>query len=126
MGCLYLSLDEFMPYHADALQKDWSALEPNTRGLILGLLKGFGGGALICGLAVLFMAGSSLRKTPRPFIVLLPLAAIGYSALLCYATFTVYLNTPADPPLLLTFTLFAASVVASLALAFSQHNSANN
>ena len=126
MGCLYLSLDEFMPYHAEALQKDWSALEPNSQGLILGLLKGLGGGAFICGLAILFMTGSSLRKTPRPFIVLLPLTAIGYSALLCYATFTVYVKTPGDPPLLLTFALFAASVLASLALAISQYNSANN
>ena len=114
LGCLYLSLDEFAPYHAEALQKDWSALEPNFQGLILGLLKGLGGGAFICGLAILFMTGSSLRKTPRPFIVLLPLTAIGYSALLCYAAFTVYVKTPGDPPLLLTFALFACFVVHSL------------
>ena len=126
LGCLYLSLDEFMPYHAEALEKDWGAMDPNSQGLILGLLKGFGSGACISGFAILFMIASSLRNTPRPFIALLPLTAIGYSALLCYATFTVYVKTPGDPPLLLTFALFAASVLASLALAISQHNSANN
>lgn len=120
LGCVYLSLDEFMPYHAEALQQDWGALDPNFQGLILGLLKGFGSGACISGFAILFMVASSLRNTPRPFIVLLPLTAIGYSALLFYATVTVYVKTPGNPPLLLTFALVAASVLASLALVISQ------
>ena len=123
LGCLYLSLDEFMPYHAEALQKDWGALDPNTQGLISGLLKGFGSGACISGFAILFMIASSLRKTPRPFIVLLPLTAVGYSALLCYATITVYVRTPGNPPLLLTVALVAVSVLASLAFTISQRNS---
>ena len=126
LGCLYLSLDEFMPYHAEALQKDWGALDTNTQGLILGLLKGFGSGACVTGFAILFMIASSLRKTPRPFILLLPLTTIGYSALLCYATFTVYVRTPANPPLLLTVALVAAGVLASLALAISQRHSATD
>ena len=120
LGCLYLSLDEYMPYHAEALQKDWGALDPNLQSLILGLLKGLGSGACISGLAILFMIASSLRKTPRPFIVLLPLTAIGYSALLCYATFTVYVSTPGNPPLLLTVALVATGVLASLAPTVSQ------
>ncbi len=122
LGCLYLSLDEFMPYHAEALQKEWGALDANSQGLILGLLKGFGSGACISGFAILFMIGSSLRKMPRPFIVLLPITAVGYTALLCYATFTVYVRTPGNPPLLLTVALFAAGVLASLTLAISQRN----
>ena len=126
LGCLYLSLDEFMPYHAEALQKDWGALDPNSQGLILGLLKGFGSGACISGFAILFMVVSSLRKTPRPFIVLLPLTAVGYSALLCYATFMVYVRTPGNPPLLIIVALVAAGVLASLALAISQRNGAND
>ncbi len=69
LGCLYLSLDEFMPYHAEALQKDWGALDANSQGLILGLMKGLGSGACIAGFAILFMIASSLRKTPRPFIL---------------------------------------------------------
>ena len=123
LGCLYLSLDEFMPYHAEALQKDWGALDPNSQGLILGLMKGLGSGACISGFAILFMIASSLRKTPRPFIVLLPVTAVGYSALLCYAIFTVYVRTPGNPPLLLTVALVAAGVLASLALTISQRNS---
>ncbi len=126
LGCLYLSLDEFMPYHAEALQKDWGALAPNDQGLILGLLRGLGGGAFVSGFAILFMITSSLRKTPKPFILLLPFTAICFSALLCYATFTVYVRTPGHPPLLLTVALVAASVLASLALVTSQRSSTDD
>lgn len=119
-GCVYLSLDEFMPYHAEALQEDWNSLNANYHGLILGLIKGLGSGAFISGLAVLIMVGTSLRKSPTPFLLLLPVTAIGYSALLCYATLTVTLSTPGHPPLLLTIALVAASIFASLALVISQ------
>lgn len=125
-GCLYLSLDEFMPYHAEALQKEWHALEPNEQGLFLGLLKGLGSGAFISGLGILFMVGISLRKSPRPFIVLLPFTAIGYTALLCFATLTVSLRTPGNPPLLLTIALVATSILASVAFAVSQRNNAKD
>lgn len=123
-GSLYLSLDEFMPYHAEALQEDWNSLSTNYQGLILGLIKGLGGGAFVSGLAILIMVGTSLRTSPTPFRLLLPVTAIGYSALLCYATLTVSLSTPGDPPLLLTIVLVAASILASLALAISQRGNA--
>ena len=122
-GCLYLSLDEFMPYHAEALQEDWNTLGENYQGLILGLLKGLGSGAFVSGLAILIMVGISLKKSPTPFLVLLPFIAIGYSALLCYATLTVFLSTPGNPPLFHTIALVAASIMATLALAISQRGS---
>ena len=119
VGCVYLSLSEFMPYHAGALQLEWDELDANSQGLILGLLKGLGSGAFVAGAAVLWMAGQSLRESPRPFVVLMPFVAIGYSSLLCFATYTVYTNTPGNPPLLLNFVLVVASVLASVALAVS-------
>jgi hypothetical protein len=121
-----LSLDEFMPYHAEALQKEWGALDANLQGLLLGFLKGFGTGACVSGFAILFMIVSSIRTSPRPFVVLMPLTAVGYSALLCYATYTVHVRTPGNPPLLLSVALFAAGVLASLALAISQRNSSTD
>ena len=67
IGCVYLSLNEFMPYHAEALQVSWADLNPNYRGLILGLIKGLGGGAFVAGFAILFMVGVSVKKSPQPF-----------------------------------------------------------
>ena len=122
VGSVYLSLSQFMPYHAEALQLEWDSLDSNFQGLILGLLKGLGSGAFVAGTAVLWMAGKSLREGPQPFVVLLPFVAISYSSLLCFATYTVYTNTPGNPPLLLNVLLVVASVLASVALASSRRD----
>ena len=125
VGCVYLSLSQFMPYHAEALQLEWDKLDANFQGLILGFLKGLGSGAFVAGIAVLWMAGKSLRESPQPFVVLMPFVAISYTSLLCFATYTVYTNTPGNPPLLLNFLLVVASVLASLALAISQRDASS-
>ena len=117
---VYLSLDEFMPYHSEAIQTDWADLNNNYQGLILGLLKALGGGALTAGFATVFMAVVSLGKSVRPFMVLLPTVATGYSILLCYATYTVHTSTPGNPPLLLASLSVAMSVLASTLLVLSQ------
>jgi hypothetical protein len=111
-----------MPYHAEALQLEWASLDSNFQGLILGLLKGLGSGAFVAGTAVLWMAGKSLGEGPQPFVVLMPFVAISYSSLLCFATYTVYTNTPGNPPLLLNVLLVVASVLASVALAISRRD----
>jgi hypothetical protein len=111
-----------MPYHAEALQLEWGSLDANFQGLILGFLKGLGSGAFVAGIAVLWMAGKSVRESPQPFVLLMPFVAICYSSLLCLATYTVYTNTPGNPPLLLNFLLVAASVLASVALAVSRRD----
>lgn len=122
-GAVYMSLDEYMPYHAAAIQMAWGQLDRNLQGLILGLLKGLGSGAFVAGLATLFMVGMSLRRSPKPFLVLLPIVTIGYSTLLCYATYTVYTRTPGDPPLIPSILLVVTSLLGSIALAFSQRSS---
>ena len=122
-GAVYLSLGEYMPYHAEAVQMPWEKLDRNFQGLILGLLKGLGSGAFVAGFATLFMVSMSLRRSPRPFFVLLPIVTIGYSTLLCYATYTVYTRTPGDPPLIPNILLVVTSLLASMALALSQRKS---
>jgi len=52
--------------------------------------------------------------------MLLPIVTIGYSTLLCYATYTVYTRTPGDPPLIPNILLVVASLMGSIALALSQ------
>lgn len=120
IGCIYLSTGQFMPYHAEALQADWTELGPNYQGLFLGMLRGLGAGAATAGLAILVMAGASLRRDPQRFNVLLPLIAVGYTTLLCYATCTVQIRTPGNPPLLLSAFAVALSVLASVLYVASQ------
>lgn len=116
VGCVYLSTNEFMSYHSEALEADWSDLESNYQGLILGLIKGLGSGALIAGCAVLYMVYVSWRQSAQSHIVLLPLISVGYSALLCYATYFVYSRTPGNPPVLANSVLVVMSVSASCIL----------
>ena len=119
-GCIYLSTDEFMPYHGDAVQMQWEDLDANFQGLLLGLIRGLGGGALVSGASILYMARAALATGSRPYRILLPAVAIGYTVLLGYATYTVFDRTPANPPLLLTGVLLAMSIGASIVLTVSQ------
>jgi len=120
LGVVYLTRVEFMPYHSEAIQTAWSDLNNNYQGLILGGLKAFGGGAFMAGFAIVFMAVASLRKSVRPFMVLLPTVATGSWILLFYATYTVQTSTPGNPPLLLVGLVVAMSVLASTLLLLSQ------
>jgi hypothetical protein len=119
IGVLYLSIDEFMPYHSEAVQANWSELNNNFQGLILGLLKALGGGAFVAGSATIYMVIASFRKSAQPYTMLLPSVPTGYSVLLCYATYTVQMNTPGNPPLLLTVLYVVMGFVASALLFFS-------
>ena len=115
-GCVYLTVDQFMPYHAQAIQLQWHELDANHQFLFLGLIRGLGGGALVAGAGILYMAIHSWRGDPEPFLLLLPALAIIYSALLTYATYTVYSSTQAEPPLPLIVSSLVASVIAATAL----------
>lgn len=119
IGVLYLSIDEFMPYHSEAVQANWSELDVNFQGLILGLLKALGGGAFVAGSATIYMAIASFRASAQPYIVLLPAVSTGYSVFLCYATYFVQTNTPGNPPLLLTVIYVVMALVASALLILS-------
>ncbi len=119
-GCLYLSTEKFMPYHSDAVQMQWQDLDANFQGLLIGLIRGLGAGALVSSASILYMARAAITTSPRPYRILLPAVAIGYTVLLGYATFTVFDRTPANPPLLLTGVLVAMSLAASIVLTISQ------
>ncbi len=108
-----------MPYHSEAVQADWSEIDSNLQGLILGFLKAIGAGALIAGVGTIYMAIASYLKSAQPYMTLLPIVSTGYSVLLCYATYTVKMSTPGDPPLLLTVTYVAMGLVASALLVYS-------
>ncbi len=99
VGLVYLTRGEFMPYHSRALQIEWSGLSPNYQGLLLGMLRGLAAGQVIAGLATLLMAVASLRRSARPYLVLLPVVCLGYSVLITYATYIVASRTPGEPPL---------------------------
>ena len=105
-----------MPYHGQALQIEWSELPANYQGFMIGLLRALGAGAAVSGLAIAWMAIAAWRDGVRPYRALLPLISIGYSSLLCWATWTVATRTPGEPPLLLNSIAVIAAVIATLLL----------
>ncbi len=116
LGVVYLTRGEFMPYHAGAVQTDWSALDANFRGLLLGLLKGLGAGALTAGGAIVLMTIAAWRASSQPYLILLPFVAIGYTSLLLYATWYVRTHTPGEPPFTLTLITLGHAALASALL----------
>jgi hypothetical protein len=99
IGVVYFTRSEFMPYHAQAIQTDWSALSPGYQSFFLGLLKAVAAGQLIIGLATVLMSAMALRGDARPFAVLLPVVSLGYALLATYVTHVIATTTPAEPPL---------------------------
>jgi hypothetical protein len=116
LGLAYLTTNEFMPYHSQAIETDWRALNSNYQGLYLGFLKGLGSGAFIVGATVASMATSSIRHSIEPYKFLLPWVCNGYLILLSYAIYTVYTKTAGEPPLLGTLVLTLAAAIATLLL----------
>jgi len=116
VGLIYFTTSEFMPYHSQAIQTDWSALHPNHQGLFLGLLKGLAAGEIIAGLATAFMSLMSLRFSARPYVILLPVVCLGYSILITYATYVVHTTTPGEPPLMLGVLSILQAAIASVLL----------
>ena len=116
LGILYLTLNQFMPYHAQALQAEWAELPANYRGFIIGALRALGAGAAVSGLTIAWMAVAAWRDTVKPYRKLLPMISIGYSGLLCWATWTVATRTPGEPPLLLNAIAVFSAIVASVLL----------
>jgi hypothetical protein len=45
-GVVYLTTSKFMPYHAEAVGKQWEEIEPRTQVVLSGLMK-LGGGGLV-------------------------------------------------------------------------------
>ncbi len=122
LGVLYLTLTQFMPYHADALRTEWSELPANYQGFIIGLLRALGAGATVSGLAIAWMAVVAWRNEVQPYRELLPIISIGYSGLLCWATWTVATRTPGEPPLLLNAAALGGAMIATVLLAVATSN----
>ncbi len=117
MGVVYLARSQIMPYHLEALQTTWEAIEPAYRVLFLAFMKGVGAGYLAAGVALCIAVFGPLRRGARWPLWAAPLVTLICMAPLAGIILYVRANTPAEPPLVfpaVVLGLSAAGVVASL------------
>jgi len=114
LGLIYLLSSEFMPYHAAALQMDWSAVDASLQTLLLALMRVAGAGwlALAAALsALLIFAFPGGRLWVR---VTLPLLVLLFYGPTLWATVAVTVGTPAQAPWYGNAMALAAMLVAVL------------
>lgn len=114
-GIVYVTASEFMPYHAQALNIDWNELGENYKTLFLALIKLAGVGGLVAGIVNLTLISYLYHRVESRLIWLLIAPSLIFQSMTNYVVYSVYINTPGDPPLLMvsigSVTLIIATVL---------------
>ncbi|WP_439345802.1 hypothetical protein [Vacuolonema iberomarrocanum] len=97
-GLVYLFRPEFMPYHAVALDREWSAVERPYQVLILALMRATGGAWLAIAVAMIVLLFIPFRRGYKWVYWTIPAVGLLVSGPAFYATTYVRQNTPANPP----------------------------
>ncbi len=98
LGLLYLTSEQFMPYHAEAVGTPWAEVDPGTQTLILALMRVAGGGWLALGFLTIVLSFGQIQTRSAVSRWALPIGiVIFYSASLA-ATWGVYRETGAHTP----------------------------
>jgi hypothetical protein len=113
-GINYLTASEFMPYHAEAIQADWSSLGSEQQGLILSLMKGRGASAVAVGATIVLLAAVGLRGRASFVFWSLPVLTLVHLGLSTYSTYFMHARTHGGPPLLLGPALGVLTIVAAV------------
>ena len=95
---VYLFRPEFMPYHADAVAREWSNVEYPYQVLILALMRATGGAWLATAMAMLIILFIPFRQGYNWARWAIPVMGMVVSASTFCATNYVRQNTPGNPP----------------------------
>ncbi|NER79939.1 MAG: hypothetical protein F6K42_10215 [Leptolyngbya sp. SIO1D8] len=97
-GLVYLFRPEFMPYHSDALAREWSAVERPYQVLILALMRVTGGAWLATAMAMVILLLFPFRQGDKWARWTIPAVGLVVSGSAFYATAYVRQHTPGNPP----------------------------
>ena len=98
LGGVYLFRQSFMPYHADAVQKSWNAVEAGNQVLISALMTVAGGGWFTVGVVLLLLLAFPFRNDRRWALHAIPAVILLFYLPNLWATLTVLQSTPGNPP----------------------------
>ena len=110
-GLVYLFRSEFMPYHADAVAREWSAVEPPYQILILALMRATGGAWLATAVAVVVLLLIPFRQGYKWARWTIPAVGLIVSGSAFYATAHVRQHTSGNPPWMAAMVGMLLSVV---------------
>ncbi|MEC4817368.1 MAG: hypothetical protein SAK29_29460 [Scytonema sp. PMC 1069.18] len=86
-----------MSYHAVAVEREWSAVDPNFQILILALMKVAGGAWLATAGAMIVLLFKPFREGERWALWAIPAVGLTVTATSLYVTLYVAANTSATP-----------------------------
>ena len=98
LGSTYLLRGSFMPYHADALGRQWAEVEPALQTLLKALMEVAGAGWIGIGVATLVLVAVPMRRGERWGRLLIPALFLIFYVPTLLATIAVMNGTPASPP----------------------------
>lgn len=115
-GIVYVTASEFMPYHAQALNVDWNRLGENYKTLFLALIRLAGVGGLVAGIVNLTLISCLYHRVESRLIWLLIASSLIFQSMMNYVVYSVYINTPGDPPLLMVSIVSVTFIIATILL----------
>jgi len=115
-GIVYVTASEFMPYHAQALNVDWNSLDDNYKTLFISLIRLAGVGGLVAGLVNLTLVSYLYHHVESRLIWLLIASSLIFQSVMHNAVYSVYTNTPGEPPLLIVSIGSVTFIIATILL----------
>lgn len=97
-GAIYVASSRFLPYHEDAIGREWETLDADTQVLLRALVHLGGGGWLVAGATFVVVALIPLRRGEPWAAVFLPIAGLLFWIPNLWATLEVTLETEATAP----------------------------
>ena len=116
VGIVYVTANEFMPYHAQALNVNWNSLDENYKTLFLALIRLAGAGGLVAGLVNLTLVNYLYHSVESRLVWLLIVSSLIFQFVTNYVVYYVSRNTPGDPPLLMVSTGSVIFIIATIFL----------
>lgn len=98
VGLVYLFRPDFMPYHADAVERSWGEVEPAFQTLTLALMRVVGGGFIAAAIAIVGLLWIPYRRGEKWSLWAIAAVGICVWASALYASISVTKDTPATGP----------------------------
>ena len=112
LGSIYLTSDEFLTYHSQAIGASWEKVDPGTQTLILALMKVAGGGWCALGFFTIAIALSEWKRSGSLARWALPAGTLFLYLPTLIATWSVYRETGAQSPWVPSLAMIMLTLIA--------------